>query len=337
METEVRGRASELAARSLQATNTDSSEVRSSKRSAKVELDYEGSKRQKTNEASGSNIQSLTGRFTLKNLKNTERSSRERNGYFHAGRERISIVKMDSDFDVDITRSIVSRTPPQVERNPLPTIIYASLSMGSCRFDKASEPVSARPFKLIFSSNLIGYMNAPRSRLDFYIIFHLRDLPFAHLAKAPFRGVTDWYPEPRLDVWELVPSPDGIKHLTLKWLFKNKHDQENRVIRNKTRLVVRGYRQEEGIDFEESFTPVAQMEAIRIFLAYAAHKGFTVYQMDVKTAFLHGSLKEDMYVCQPEGFIDADYSSYVYKLKKAPYGLKQAPRAWYDELSTFLL
>ncbi|GKB68741.1 retrovirus-related pol polyprotein from transposon TNT 1-94 [Tanacetum coccineum] len=109
------------------------------------------------------------------------------------------------------------------------------------------------------------------------------------------------------------------------------------VIRNKTRLVVRGYSQVEGIDFEESFTPVARMEAIRIFLAYAAHKSFTVFQMDVKTAFLHGTLKEDVYVCQPEGFIDADHPSHVYKLKKALYGLKHAPRAWYDELSTFLL
>nr|GEX68425.1 retrovirus-related Pol polyprotein from transposon TNT 1-94 [Tanacetum cinerariifolium] len=103
-----------------------------------------------------------------------------------------------------------------------------------------------------------------------------------------------------------------------------------------TRLVVRGYRQEEGIDFEECFAPVARMEAIRIFLAYAAHKGFTVYQMD-KTAFLHGSLKEDVYVCQPEGFIDADHPSHVYKLKKALFRLKQSLRAWYDELSTFLL
>nr|GFA17655.1 hypothetical protein [Tanacetum cinerariifolium] len=141
----------------------------------------------------------------------------------------------------------------------------------------------------------------------------------------------------RLDVWELVPLPNGIKPLTLKWLFKNKHDEENTVIRNKTRLVMRGYRQEKSIDFEESFAPVARMEAIRIFLAYAAHKGFTVYQMDVKTAFLHGSLKEDVYVCQPEGFIDSGYPSHVYKLKKALYGLKQVPRAWYDELSTFLL
>nr|GEX65623.1 Gag-Pol polyprotein [Tanacetum cinerariifolium] len=120
----------------------------------------------------------------------------------------------------------------------------------------------------------------------------------------------------RLDVWVLVPAPDNILPLTLKWLFKNKHDEEQTVIRNKSRLVVRGYRQEEGIDFKESFTSVARIEAIRIFLAYATHKSFTVFQMDVKTAFLHGSLKEDVYVCQPEGFINADHPSHVYKLKR---------------------
>nr|GEZ45974.1 retrovirus-related Pol polyprotein from transposon TNT 1-94 [Tanacetum cinerariifolium] len=141
----------------------------------------------------------------------------------------------------------------------------------------------------------------------------------------------------RLDVWVLVPTPDNISPLTLKWLFKNKHDEEQTVILNKSRLVVRGYHQEEGIDFKESFALVARMEAIRIFLAYATHKSFIVFQMDVKTAFLHGSLKEDVYVCQPEGFIDADHPIHVYKLKKALYGLKHAPRAWYDELSTFLL
>nr|GFB42374.1 hypothetical protein [Tanacetum cinerariifolium] len=102
---------------------------------------------------------------------------------------------------------------------------------------------------------------------------------------------------------------------------------------NKSHLVVRGYRQVEGLDFKESFAPVARMEAIRIFLAYATHKSFTVFQMDVKTAFLHGSLKEDMYVCQPEGFIDADHPSHVYKLKKALYGLKQAPRVCRFEMS----
>nr|GEZ30864.1 retrovirus-related Pol polyprotein from transposon TNT 1-94 [Tanacetum cinerariifolium] len=130
---------------------------------------------------------------------------------------------------------------------------------------------------------------------------------------------------------------DNIKPLTLKWLLKNKHDEENTVIRNKTRLVVRGYRQEEGIDFKESFASVARMKAIRIFLAYAAHKSFTVFQMGMKTAFLNGTLKEGVYVCQPEGFINADHPSHVYKLKKALYGLKKSPRAWYDELSTFVL
>nr|GEW82304.1 hypothetical protein [Tanacetum cinerariifolium] len=141
----------------------------------------------------------------------------------------------------------------------------------------------------------------------------------------------------RMDVWVLVLAPDNISPLTLIWIFKNKLDEEQMVIRNKSHIVVRGYRQEEGLDFEESFASVARMEAIRIFLAYVAHKSFTVFQMDVKTAFLYGSLKEDMYVCQPKGFIDADPPSHVYKLKKALYELKQAPRAWYDGLSMFLL
>ncbi|GJZ63716.1 retrovirus-related pol polyprotein from transposon TNT 1-94 [Tanacetum coccineum] len=139
----------------------------------------------------------------------------------------------------------------------------------------------------------------------------------------------------RLDVLELVPYPKHIKPLTLKLLFKNKLYEENTVIRNKARVAVRGYHQEEGIDFEESFTPVARMDAIRIFLAYAAHKSFSVFQMDVKASFLHGSLNEEVYVCKPEGFIDAYQPSHVYKLKKVLYGLKQAPRAWYNELSTF--
>nr|GEY91865.1 hypothetical protein [Tanacetum cinerariifolium] len=117
------------------------------------------------------------------------------------------------------------------------------------------------------------------------------------------------------------------------YALTNKHDEEQTIIRNKSHLVVRGYRQEEVIDFEESFSPVARMEAIRIFLAYTAHKSFTVFQMDVKTAFLHGTLKEDVYVCQPKGFIDSDHPSHVYKLKKALYGLKQAPQACRFEMS----
>nr|GEU94116.1 retrovirus-related Pol polyprotein from transposon TNT 1-94 [Tanacetum cinerariifolium] len=131
----------------------------------------------------------------------------------------------------------------------------------------------------------------------------------------------------RLDVWELVLLSDNIKPLTLKWLFKNKLDEENTIIGNKTCLVVRRYCQGEGIYFEESFALVARMEAIRIYLAYVAHKSFIVFQMDVKTTFLHGSLKEYVYMCQPKGFIDANHPSHVYKLNNALYGLKQAPRA----------
>nr|GFD12940.1 integrase, catalytic region, zinc finger, CCHC-type, peptidase aspartic, catalytic [Tanacetum cinerariifolium] len=110
-------------------------------------------------------------------------------------------------------------------------------------------------------------------------------------------------------------------------LTKNKHDEENTVIRNKSCLVGKRYAQKEGVDFEESFAPVARLEAIWLFITYAAHKSFTVYQMDVKIAFLYGPLKEEVYVNQPDGFVDPFHPNKVYRLKKALYGLKQAPRA----------
>ncbi|GJU56961.1 retrovirus-related pol polyprotein from transposon TNT 1-94 [Tanacetum coccineum] len=125
--------------------------------------------------------------------------------------------------------------------------------------------------------------------------------------------------------------------IALKWLWKNKCDAKNIVVRNKTRLVAKGYKKEEGIDFEESFAPVARLEAIRMFIAYVAHKNITIFQMDVKTAFLNGHFKEEVYVSQPEGFIDPEFPDHVYRLKKALYCLKQAPRAWYDKLSSFLI
>ncbi|GJU54146.1 copia-type pol polyprotein [Tanacetum coccineum] len=132
----------------------------------------------------------------------------------------------------------------------------------------------------------------------------------------------------RLQVWELVDKPFGKNVIKLKWLWKNKKDEDQTVIRNKARLVAKGYAQEEGIDFDESFAPVARLEAVRIFVAYAAHKSFPIYQMDVKTAFLNGPLKEEVYVAQPDGFVDPDHPDKVYRLRKALYGLKQAPRAW---------
>ncbi|GKD15349.1 putative ribonuclease H-like domain-containing protein [Tanacetum coccineum] len=128
----------------------------------------------------------------------------------------------------------------------------------------------------------------------------------------------------RLEVWELVPRPDKVMVITLKWIYKVKLDELGGILKNKARLVACGYRQEEGIDFEESFAPVARLEAIRIFLAFAAHMNMVVYQMDVKTAFLNGNLREEVYVSQPDGFVDKDNPNHVYKLKKALYGLKQA-------------
>nr|GFC18211.1 retrovirus-related Pol polyprotein from transposon TNT 1-94 [Tanacetum cinerariifolium] len=121
--------------------------------------------------------------------------------------------------------------------------------------------------------------------------------------------------------------------ITLKWIYKVKLDELGGILKNKARLVARGYRQEEGIDFEESFALVARLEAIRIFLAYAAQKNMVVYQMDVKTAFLNGNLREDVYVSQPDRFVDPDNPNHVYKLKKALYVLKQSPHAWTTDFS----
>ncbi|GJS64093.1 retrovirus-related pol polyprotein from transposon TNT 1-94 [Tanacetum coccineum] len=117
-----------------------------------------------------------------------------------------------------------------------------------------------------------------------------------------------------LEVWELVPPPDKVMVITLKWIYKVKLDE-----------------------LGESFAPVLRLEAIRILLAFTAHMNMVVYQMDVKTAFLNGNLREEVYVSQPDGFVDKDKPNHVYKLKKALYGLKQAPRAWYDMLSSFLI
>ncbi|GJW23726.1 ribonuclease H-like domain-containing protein [Tanacetum coccineum] len=138
-------------------------------------------------------------------------------------------------------------------------------------------------------------------------------------------------------VWILVDLPKGHRAIGTKWVYRNKKDERGIVIRNKARLVAQGHTQEEGIDYDEVFAPVARIEAIRIFLAYASYMGFMVYQMDVKSAFLYGQIEEEVYVCQPPGFEDPDHPDKVYKVVKALYGLHQAPRAWYDTLANYLL
>ncbi|XP_056859992.1 uncharacterized protein LOC130508478 [Raphanus sativus] len=131
----------------------------------------------------------------------------------------------------------------------------------------------------------------------------------------------------RLDVWALVPRPDNVNVIGTKWIHKNKTDEEGNVIRNKSRLVGQGYTQIEGVDFDETFAPVARLESIRLLFGMACNLRIKLYQMDVKSAFLNGVLQEEVYVEQPKGFEDPHFPDHVYKLKKALYGLKQAPRA----------
>ncbi|GKB16921.1 retrovirus-related pol polyprotein from transposon TNT 1-94 [Tanacetum coccineum] len=140
----------------------------------------------------------------------------------------------------------------------------------------------------------------------------------------------------RLQVCELVPRPECVMIIALKWIYKVKLDEYGDVLKNKARLVAKRYRQKEGIDFKESFVPVTRIEVIRIFITNSASKNMTIYQMDVKTTFLNDELKE-VYVSQPEGFVDLDHTTHIYRLKKALYGLKQAPLVLYDTLSKFLL
>ncbi|GJS96120.1 putative ribonuclease H-like domain-containing protein [Tanacetum coccineum] len=138
-------------------------------------------------------------------------------------------------------------------------------------------------------------------------------------------------------VWTLVDLPNSKRPIGTKWVFKNKKDEKEIVIKNKARLVAQGYTQEKVIDYDEVFAPVTRIEAIRLLLAYALFKDFMVYQMDVNSAFLYGKIKEEVYVCQQLGFEDADFPKKVYKVEKALYGLHQTPRAWYETLLTYLL
>eukprot|EP00253_Pinus_taeda_P005848 PITA_05848 len=138
------------------------------------------------------------------------------------------------------------------------------------------------------------------------------------------------------NTWELVPRPKDKNVIGTKWILKNKLNENGEVIRNKARLVCKGYAQQEGIDFEETFAPVTRLEAIRMFLALSSFQKFKVFQMDVKSSFLNGDLEEEVYIEQPDGFILGNDPNLVCRLKKALYGLKQAPRAWYYRLDKYL-
>nr|GFA59692.1 retrovirus-related Pol polyprotein from transposon TNT 1-94 [Tanacetum cinerariifolium] len=186
-----------------------------------------------------------------------------------------------------------------------------------------------------------------------YDEFFNADHPLKQVRRNPSRPVQtrrQFATDPEMGMFALTVStakPRNIKEAMADsaWIevmqeelhqFDRLQDKDQTAIHNKAQLVAKGYAQEESIDFEESFTLVARLEAVRIFIAYAAHKSFLIFQIDVKTAFLNGPLNEEVYVAQPDGFVDPDHPEKVYRLRKALYGLKQAPRAWHDELSTFL-
>ena len=155
----------------------------------------------------------------------------------------------------------------------------------------------------------------------------------------------DWYNAMKEEIekieknktWTLVPRPVDKNVIGTKWVFRNKLDENGEITRNKARLVCKGYAQEDGLDYGETFAPIARMKGARTLLAYASYKGFKVYQMDVKSAFLNGILEEEVYIEQPEGFVDENNKDKVCKLHKALYGLKQAPRAWYERLHKYLM
>jgi len=141
----------------------------------------------------------------------------------------------------------------------------------------------------------------------------------------------------RNDVWDLVPKPHQKNIIGTKWVFRNKLNEQGEVTKNKARLVAQGYSQQEGIDYIETFAPVARLKAIRLLISYAVNHGIILYQMDVKSAFLNGVIEEEVFIKQPLGFEDLKHPNHVYKLNKSLYGLKQAPRAWYDRLCNFLI
>ncbi|GJX16209.1 retrovirus-related pol polyprotein from transposon TNT 1-94 [Tanacetum coccineum] len=228
--------------------------------------------------------------------------------------------------------------PPRVERtvspaSAVPVPINSAGTPSSTTIDQDAPSPSHSPSSSALQSPSSHQGVAIGSTI-------IEDNPFAPVDNNPFKNVFALEPSFEASSSGDVIEPKNFKSAIIEdcW-FQAMQDEIHEFdrLQNKARLVAKGYRQEEGIDFEESFAPVARIKAIRIFIANAAGKNMTTYQMDVKTTFLNGELKEEVYISQPEGFVDPDHPTHVYRLKKALYGLKQAPRVWYDTLSRFLL
>nr|GEX36060.1 hypothetical protein [Tanacetum cinerariifolium] len=231
--------------------------------------------------------------------------------------------------------------PPHVKRPFSSTLAIQvpvdSATKSTLMDDNPGAPVDNTPFINVFalepssdasSSGDVSSTESPYVSQTLHHLVEPKNFKSAITEDCLFQAMQDeFYEFDRLQVWELVPQPDCVMIIILKWIYKVKLDENGDVLKNKAWLVAKGHRQEEVINFEESFAPVARIKAIRIFIANAASKNMIIYQMDVKTTFLNGELKEKVYVSQPEGFVDPDHPTHVYRLKKALYGLKQAPWA----------
>ncbi|GJT52452.1 putative ribonuclease H-like domain-containing protein [Tanacetum coccineum] len=255
-----------------------------------------------------------------------------------------------SSYDDDF-RATLTNLAPAVEVNPVPTKRVNTIHPQSQILGDLASPVltRSRAQKSKFGeSAFIGYIQDQQrtnhtDQLHCLSACFLSQLEPTSIAKA--LEDPDWVDAMQEEmqqfinqqVWKLVPLPAGKHAIGTKWILKNKRDARGIVVRNKARLVAQGHRQEEGIDYDEVFAPVARIEAIRLFLAFASYMGFLVYQLDVKSAFLYGEIEEEVYVTQPKGFEDPYFPKHVYRVVKALYGLHQAPRAWYARLSAFLL
>ncbi|GKD41869.1 retrovirus-related pol polyprotein from transposon TNT 1-94 [Tanacetum coccineum] len=224
--------------------------------------------------------------------------------------------------------------PPRVKRSvsPAPSIPVPVNSAGapsSTTIDQDAPSPSHSPSSSALQSPSSHQGVATGSTI-------IKDNPFAPVDNNPFVNVFAPETSSEASSFRDVIEPKNFKStITEDCWFQAMQEEIHEF--DRLQVVVKGYRQEEGIDFEESFAPVARIEAIRIFITNTTNKNLTIYQMDVNTAFLNGELKEEVYVSQLEGFVDLDHPTHVYRLKKVMYGLKQAPRAWYDTLSRFLL
>ncbi|GJW49729.1 putative ribonuclease H-like domain-containing protein [Tanacetum coccineum] len=254
-----------------------------------------------------------------------------------------------SSYDDDF-RATLTNLAPAVEVNLVPTKRVNTIHPQSQILGDLASPVltRSRAHKSKFGeSAFIGYVQDQQrtnhtDQLHCLSACFLSQLEPTSIAKA--LEDPDWVDAMQEEmqqfinqqVWKLVPLPDGKHAIGTKWILKNKRDARGIVVRNKARLVAQGHRQEEGIDYDEVFAPVARIEAIRLFLAFASYMGFLVYQLDVKSAFLYGEIEEEVYVTQPKGFEDPYFPKHVYRVVKALYGLHQAPRAWFMWMTSSL-